>query len=63
MLVGVKNKEDDLTTCTKIAPKKGPFDDMLIVEASGKAYKVKAAKKLHGVGPFFGIRYFPKSND
>jgi len=33
MLVGVKNKEGDLTTCTKIALEKGFFDDMLMVEA------------------------------
>ncbi len=58
MLVGVKNKEDDLTTCTKVALKKGFFDDMLIVEASGKAYKVTGAKKLHSVGPFGGYNVF-----
>jgi hypothetical protein len=28
MLVGVENKEDDLTTCTKVALKKGPLDNM-----------------------------------
>lgn len=58
MLVGVKNKEDDLTTCTKVALKKGFLDDMLIVEASGKAYKVTGVKKLHGVGPFGGYNIF-----
>ncbi len=31
---------------------------MLIVEASGKAYKVTSAKKLHGVGPFWGYNIF-----
>ena len=57
-LVGVERTEDDLTTCTKVALKKGFFDEMLVVEESGKSYKVKGAKKLHGVGPFGGYNIF-----
>jgi hypothetical protein len=57
-LVGVKRTEDDLTTCTKVALKKGFFNEMLVVEESGKAYKVNGARKLHGVGPFWGYNIF-----
>ena len=57
-LVGVQRAEDDLTTCTKVALKKGFFNEMLVLEESGKAYKVKGAKKLHGVGPFWGYNIF-----
>lgn len=31
---------------------------MLVLEESGKAYKVKGAKKLHSVGPFWGYNIF-----
>lgn len=57
-LVGVQRAEDELTTCTKVALKKGFFNEMLVLEESGKAYKVKGAKKLHGVGPFWGYNIF-----
>ena len=49
---------DALTTCTKVALKNGYFDDLLIVDANGVGYQVKGARKLHGVGPFFGYNIF-----
>ncbi len=57
-IVRVKQNADDLTTCTKVALRNKFFDNMLLVEMGGKGYKVKKAKKLCGVGPFWGYNIF-----
>jgi hypothetical protein len=57
-IVRVKQNPDELTTCTKVALRNKFFDNMLIVEMGGKGYKVKGAKKLRGVGPFWGYNIF-----
>lgn len=49
---------DVLTTCTKVALRNGYFDNLLIVDANGIGYWVKGARKLHGVGRFFGYNIF-----
>jgi hypothetical protein len=49
---------DDATQCTKPALKNGYFSGQLMVDSTGKAVKVKGAKKLHGVGPLWGYDIF-----
>ena len=49
---------DDATQCTKVALKNGYFSNQLMVDSTGKAVKIKGAKKLHGVGPFWGYNIF-----
>jgi len=49
---------DDLSLANRAALKNGYFSGQLIVDSTGKAVKIKDAKKLHGVGPFFGYNIF-----
>ncbi len=46
--------EDFLTTTTSIALRKGFFDELKIIDSNGRQYVVTKARKLHGVGPFWG---------
>lgn len=47
-----------LTTTTSVALRKGFFDGLTIVDSLGKEAVVQQAKKLHGVGPFWGFNVF-----
>jgi len=47
-----------LTTTTKAALKRGNFDNLLIVDSTGQAVRVKGARYLHSVGPFGGYNIF-----
>jgi hypothetical protein len=49
---------DDLNQCSKTALKKGFFSDQILVDASGRTFGVQSAKKVHGVGPFWGYNLF-----
>lgn len=57
-VVYVMATADELTACKRGALKNGWFDDMLIVDAIGVGYQVRGARKLHGVGPFYGYNIF-----
>lgn len=47
-----------LTECTKTALQKGFFSGLILVDSDGKAWKIKTARKLHGIGPFLGFNVF-----
>jgi hypothetical protein len=47
-----------LTTCTKAALRNGYFKGMVIVDSGGFLSKVREAKKLFGLGPFWGYNIF-----
>jgi hypothetical protein len=49
---------DSLTTATKSGLKGNWFSNLLIVDSNLCAFKVKSAKKLHGVGLFWGYNIF-----
>jgi|GEM_PF-1875278 len=57
-LLRIRNDWDTLVTTTTAGVGNGMFDNMLIVDSNGKAIRVKSARKLHGVGPFFGYNIF-----
>lgn len=48
----------DLDECTKVALKNGIFEGLLLVDASGRTMAVQSARKLRGVGPFWGYNIF-----
>ncbi|SCY35564.1 hypothetical protein [Desulfoluna spongiiphila] len=50
--------EEALTTCNANAIKKGWFKKMVIVAPDGMKYTVSDARKIHGVGPFWGYNIF-----
>ncbi|HYG37621.1 MAG TPA: hypothetical protein VD908_03335 [Cytophagales bacterium] len=50
--------KDKLTTTTSAGVKNGLFDNLLIVDKTGKTFKVKDVKKLHPIGPFWGYNIF-----
>ena len=54
----VTQTEEDLTTCSKVGLRNGYFDNLLLVDSSGRGVRVKGAKKLHGIGPFWGYNMF-----
>lgn len=54
-LLRVRNDWDALVTTTTAGVKNGMFDNMLVVDSNGKAIRVKSARKLHGVGLFWGF--------
>jgi hypothetical protein len=55
----VVRDEDALTTTNKLALKShGWYDGLLIVDVNGQSIRVKSARKLHGVGLFFGYSFF-----
>jgi hypothetical protein len=45
---------DKLTTCNKLGLKRGWYNRLLIIDSLGKSIRVKSARKLHGVGRFWG---------
>jgi hypothetical protein len=56
--LGVENTFEELTTCTRLALRHGFFNKMLLVEATGRAFWIGGAQKLHGVGLFWGYNIF-----
>ncbi len=57
-LVRVKNNPENLTTCTRVALHNGYFSKLWFVDSTQRKFSVKGAKKLHGVGPFWGYNIF-----
>ena len=58
-LVRVKKSEQELTTCSKTALKQGGYyEKMVLVDSRGSALNVNGAKKLCGVGVFWGYNIF-----
>jgi len=45
---------DDLERCIDFALKEGFYSDLLLIEITGKSWKVQSAKKIGNVGPFGG---------
>jgi hypothetical protein len=49
---------EGLTTTTKAGLKNGMFNDLLLVDSEGRGVRVINARKLHGVGLFWGYNIF-----
>ena len=49
---------DKLTITTKAGLRNKIFDDLMIVDSSGKCYKVSKVEKLHGIGFLWGYNIF-----
>lgn len=52
------SSSDDARTCSKTALKKGFFRHQLIVDSEGTTAIVRGARKVRGVGPFWGYNLF-----
>jgi hypothetical protein len=57
-LATVAVDKDGLTICNTAGLKRGCYDRMLVVDSNGIGRRVKGARKLHGVGPFWGYNIF-----
>lgn len=58
-LVRVSQTADALTTCSKLALRKGGYyEDLLVVDSAGVGLRIKGAEKIHGVGLFWGYNIF-----
>lgn len=57
-LVDIGQSEDNITICTKAALHSDFFKRLLLVDSEGNALKVCNAKKICGVGPFWGYNIF-----
>lgn len=57
-LVSVAESIDSVVVCGKGALRNGYYDNMLLIEPTGKAHRIGGAKKLHGVGALWGYRLF-----
>ena len=57
-LVRVKNSLEDLTTCSKTALRNGYFSNLEVVDSRGHIVRVHGARKLSGVGMFWGYNIF-----
>jgi hypothetical protein len=49
---------ESLTTTTAAALRGGLFDKLKIIDSAGSEFLVKTARKLHGVGAFWGFNIF-----
>jgi hypothetical protein len=49
---------DELARCTATALRRGWFKGLRLIGGDGRRYKVTGARKLHGIGPFFGFDWF-----
>jgi hypothetical protein len=58
-LARVSQTADALTTCSKLALRKGGYyDNLLVVDSAGVGLRIKGAEKVRGVGPFWGYNIF-----
>jgi len=57
-LVRVKLTEDELTTCNRLGLKNGWYRGMTVVDSTGTGIKIKDARKLRGIGLFWGYNVF-----
>jgi hypothetical protein len=50
-ILQLEDDDEDLTTCSPGALKKGGwYDGLFLVDSDGRSYKIKGARKLHRVG-------------
>ncbi len=49
---------EELEQCTMPALRNGFFNDLFLIDSDGKALQISEARKLRGVGPFFGFNIF-----
>lgn len=54
----IKRNQEELAKTSSVALKNGIFNGLLIVDSQGKAIKVKSAKRVHGIGLFWGFSLF-----
>jgi hypothetical protein len=54
----VSRNADELPTCGKGGLRNGWFNSLLLVDSNGQGWVVNGARKLHGVGPFWGYNIF-----
>jgi len=54
----VSRRSTDLATCRMAGLRRGWFNDLQLVDSSGKGWQVDGARKLHGVGPLWGYNIF-----
>jgi hypothetical protein len=54
----VKNDMESLSTCTKAALRYEYFKEFWFIDSSNHKFKIKSAKKLHGVGLLWGYDVF-----
>ncbi len=57
-LFRIETTAETFTTTTKAGIKNRMFDNVLVIGSNGQAVRVKSARKLHGVGPFWGYNIF-----
>lgn len=57
-LFRIEKTPETLTTTTKAGIKNRMFDNVLVVGSNGHAIRIKSARKLHGVGSFWGYNLF-----
>ena len=56
--IRIKQSYEDIIITTKAGLKNKMFDDLLVVDSNSHAFKILNAKKLHGVGSFWGYNIF-----
>jgi hypothetical protein len=49
---------EELEQCSTQALRNGFFTDLQLIDSEGKSLKILSARKLRGVGPFFGFNIF-----
>ena len=54
----IARNENEILICTKIALKNNFYKGMIIVDSTGTSYNIVNAKKIKGVGPFWGYNIF-----
>lgn len=49
---------DELDRCKMTALRSGFFNGLVLIDSDGRKLRVSGARKLRGVGPFFGFNIF-----
>ena len=57
-LLRTRNDWSSLVTTTTAGVSNGMFNNLLLVDSNGLSRRVKSARKLHGVGLFWGYNIF-----
>ena len=57
-IVFVKQDLESLSICTKAALRYGYFKNLWLVDLNHHRFNIRSAKKLHGVGRFWGYNLF-----
>ena len=56
--VSIRRDWDKLTTTTTAGLRNGMYRDLLVVDSSGRSLRVKDARRVQGIGPFWGFNIF-----